>query len=273
MLDSLATPAGVRANGAKARAILSRARQELGGIESRLQGIAPPASNFAPIKPAAMIADLRDQNRKLVALLADYEALVLAAEKGDAETHQRLAPKVASGAFFLMDGMRLTFRNRQAAIPPNRSAHQGVGVAIELYRAMAASGRAWYNARLARQPDQAAATFKAEIAGMAGKLRAMGREGRANIDRERAELERVANGATAQEAQMIARFRSAIAERGKLFDVGDEIALWAEKNQSVTAAQLAADTNPRLLDQLVPLELRFQSIAASEAALASGKRP
>src|SRR3712207_8155933 len=48
-------------------------------------------------------------------------------------------------------------------------------------------------------------------------------------------------GANAQELQTIGRLRAATAERGKLFDVGDEIALWAERAQSVTAGQLRSE--------------------------------
>lgn len=273
LLDSLATPAGVRANGAKVRAILAQTREGLGAIGRRLEAIRAPATSFAPIKPATMLADLRDQNSKMIALLVDYEALVRAAERGDFAEHARLAPKVSAGAFVLLDSLKLALRNRQSAIAPNRSAYQGLGVGIHLYHAMAAAGRAWHNAHLARKPAVAAEGFRKGISGMADNLRMIGSDGRANIARELAELDRVTKGADAQEARTLARLRLAIAERGKLFDVGDEIAAWAEKAEGVTAAQLAAETKPALMHQLVPLEIRFQTIATAEAALAAGKSP
>lgn len=269
LLDSLTTPAGVVANGPKVRALLAQTRQDLSATAARLRAVKAPDTPFAPVKPATLLADLLDQNAKLTAYVQDTEALVLAAERGDSANHARLVPKVASGAFLLMDGMRLTYRNRQAAVRPDRSTYQALGVGMHLYGGMAAAGRAWYNARMAGQPAAAGAALKTALAGMAEDLRGLGRNGRSNVARELADIERLGRGVGGQEAETFARLRAAVAERGKLFDVGDEIAAWAERAEAATGAQLAASAQPALMEQLIPLEVRFQTIAATEAKLAA----
>ena len=70
---------------------------------------------------------------------------------------------------------------------------------------------------------------------------------------------------------MVARVRQALAGKEQLFQVGDEIAATAAAAGDLAAADLAAQPSPELLGRFAPLEVRFQSVLAEQAAIATGK--
>jgi hypothetical protein len=269
MFDSLSTPAGVRANGTRLRAMLAEAIQGLRRVGQLLARIEAPDTSFAVIKPSSLLAEARDQNAQMVALMGDYDALIAAAQRGDRATVLKTSPKLIAGSYLYMDALRTTMRNRQAAIPRDRSAHHSLEIGIQLYRGMAAAGRAWYNSRLAKQPAAAEATLKRELAAVARTVRDAERAGAASLERELAEIDRLAAGARGKEADRFAAFRAALLERGKLIAMGEEIARWAESGQSVTGSELALQQTPVLMGKLQPLELRLHELGAAEAVAAT----
>jgi hypothetical protein len=276
LLDSLTTPAAIQAGAPQIRALMAEARASVGQADSMLANVVVPnlgMGAFGPaLSPATMLAEARDQNRKALALLADYDTMLAAAARGDRAAVLRTAPKLVEGSFLLMDGVAMTYRTRQAALPPSQSMHQVLGVGIQLYRAMTAAGRGWYNARVTGKADLAAATLRPQLADIARDVRPLARQGRVNLARELAELDRVAAaGLSRDDAATMARLRRASVEREKLFAIADDIAAWAEAGGGVTGAKLAAEAAPELMGALLPLEMRFHSVVAGQAAIAAGR--
>jgi hypothetical protein len=274
LLDRMATPAGARAAAPRIRLLMSEARGVMERADAMTAGLAPPAGlRLSGLDPATMIAEARSQNKKGLALLADFDSFLVAAEKGDRAALTRAAPRLMEGSFLLIDGNAAIYRNRKAAIPSNQSVHQALEIGIQLYRAMSASGRAWLAARTGA-PAGAADTLRLQLGEIAGRTRAATAEGRANLARELGELDRRIAGSrlSGNEAAMAARFREALAGREKLFALGDELAAGAAAAAGqVTGAGLAAQPSPQLMGLFAPLELRFQGTVAEQTAVATGK--
>lgn len=274
LFDSMTSPAAVKAAAPRARAAISEARGSVQQADSMFGRIVPPAGlRVGSLTPQSMIAEARGRNAQFISLLADYEAFLAAAERGDHAAARRAAPKLMEASFLLVDGSASLYRNRQAAIPESQSVHQVLGIGVQLYRAMSASGRGWIAAKFGSEPDAAAATMRSNLSGIAREARSASEQGRANLARELAELDRKTSGLGFQgeQAATLARIRQALASKEKLFAVGDTLAGMAEAGAKVTRGALAAQPAPQLLGQLAPLELRFHSALAEQAAIATGK--
>jgi hypothetical protein len=274
LLDTMTSPAAVRAAAPKARAVMEEARRTIRQVDEMLGRIVPPPGlMIGSLKPEAMIGEVREQNARAVALLGDYDAFLLAAERGDRAALVKAAPRLLEGAFLLVDGNISQFRNRQAAFPRDQSVHQALGIGVQLYRAMSISGRGWIAAKFGNRSEAVAASLRADLQSVAREARAASIAGRANLARELAEIDRKTSGLgfKGEEAAMIARFRRALAGKEKVFAVGDDLAALAEAGSRVTGAALAGQPTPQLMGQLGPLELRFQTVFAEQAAIATGK--
>lgn len=275
LFDSMTSPAAVKGAAPRARVAISEARRSVEQADSMLGRIVAPAGlSVGGLTPQSMIAEARSQNAQSIALLADYETFLGAAERGDHAASRRAAPKLMEASFLLVDGGATVYRNRQAAIPETQSVHQALGIGVQLYRAMSASGRAWIAAKYGGgRPESAAATLRSTLGSVAREARSASERGRANLAREIAELDRRTSGLGFQgeQAATLARIRQALASKEKLFAVGDSLAGMAEAGAKVTGAALAAQPAPELLGHLAPLELRFHGALAEQAAIAAGK--
>ncbi|HEX6377245.1 MAG TPA: hypothetical protein VFZ91_16160 [Allosphingosinicella sp.] len=276
LFESMTTPARVKAAAPKVRALMAEARRSVQQSDAMLAAIVPPPGlRLGSLSPASMIAEVRSQNAKSVALLGDYDAFLVAAERGDRAAVLKAAPRLMEGSFLLVDGNATIYRNRQAAIPSDQSVHQALGIGVQLYRAESAAGRAWLAAKFGGRPDAAASSLGSQLAEVAREARALSAEGRTNLARELSELDRntAGLGFQGEEAATLARIRQALADKAKLFAIGDELAGLAEAGARVGGAALAAQPSPQLLGQLAALELRFHGTLAEQAAMAAGKAP
>jgi hypothetical protein len=272
LIDSMTTLAAVKAGAPRMRALMAEARAEVERADAMIAAIvAPPGLRLGTVEPAAMLAEVRGQNAKLIALLDDYEVFLRSAERGDRAAMAKVAARLVEGSFVLIDGNATMYRGRQAAIPASMSVHQALEVGIQLYRSESAVGRAWLAARLGDKAGSAAR--RAQLSDAADRARRASAEGRANLAREMAEFDRRVAGLDfkGDEAATIGRLRAALAGKEKLFAVGDELALVAAEAATVGDAALAAQPAPHLFNRLMPLEMKFQAALAEQAAVATGK--
>lgn len=272
LLDSMTNPAAVKAGAPRIRVLMAEAKAMVERADAMTAAIVPPPRlRLGSLEPAAMLAEVRIQNSKSIALLDDFEVFLRSAERGDRAALTRVAPKLMEGAFLLIDGTATLYRNRQAAIPSTMSVHQALEIGIQLYRAQSAAGRAWVAAKLGNVRDSAAQRGRLSLA--AGEARRASSEGRANLAREMGDLDRkIAElDFRGEEAKTIDRLRRALAGKEKLFAVGDELADLAARAAGVGDAALAARPAPQVLGQFMPLELKFHAALAEQAAIATGK--
>jgi hypothetical protein len=274
LFDSLTSPARVKAAAPKLRAVMAEARatvREADAMTARI--VPPPGLRLGRLEPAAMLAEVRSQNAKCIALLGEYDTFMQAAERGDRAAVMKIAPRLMEGSFLLIDGNAAMYRTRQAAVAPTQSVHQALEIGVQLYRAMSASGRAWLAAKFGNRSDSAAAALRDQLAEIARQARTASAEGRANLARELSAFDRQTAGAGGNEAATVARLRRAMAAKEKLFAVGDELVAIAGAAGPVTGAGLVAQPSPQLLGRFMPLELHFQGALAEQAAIATGKAP
>lgn len=274
LLDSMTNPAAVKAGAPRMRALMAEAKAMVERADAMTAAIVPPPGlRLGTLDPATMLAEVRGQNSKSIALIDDFEVFLRSAERGDRAAVMKVAPKLMEGAFLLIDGTATMYRNRQAAIPSTMSVHQALEIGIQLYRAQSAAGRAWVAARLGNVRDSAAQ--RARLAEAAGAARRASSEGRANLAREMGDLDRkIARlDFKGEEAATIDRLRRALAGKEKLFAVGDELAEIAATAAGVSDSALAAQPAPQLLGRFMPLEMKFQAALAEQAAIATGKTP
>ena len=271
LLASIRSPADARAVVPKVRAIIAQARSKAVQADTALAAMASPDIALAGgLTPARIVAEGREQNGKVLALLADFDAFVVAMEKGDRATGDRLAPKVMSGAFLLIDSNRLLVRNRQALLPSTDSTHQALGILGQIYRGMSASSRAWLRSRGGPQEAEAA-QLRSDLAGLARDVRTLAAKGRENLARDRAEVDAASRRKSlpSAEAAELAAMRRIFDEEAKVFALADEVAVLAERHGTTTAAALAGQQGPALLAELSGLEARFHAITAAQAEIAA----
>jgi hypothetical protein len=274
LLDTMVSPAAVAAAAPRVRALMAEARRTVEQANGMLARIVPPAGlRYGSLTPESMIAEVKSQNSKLLALFADYDAFLVAAERGDRAAALKAAPRLMEASFLLVDGNASLYRNRQAAVPATHSVHQALGIGVQMYRAMGIAGRGWLAARFGTGPDATAASMRPQLEAIAREARAASSAGRANLARELAELDRRTSGLgfRGEEAATLERIRRALANKEKLFAVGDSLAGLAESAGKTSGAALAAQPSPQLLGELAALELRFQGALAEQAAIATGK--
>ena len=270
LMDSLATQAGIETNGPKLRAVIAEARSGIKRSDAMMSALAPPDVSVGTMSLADMVGEARRNTAQSLVLLDDYDGFVSALMRGDQAAARSLAPKLMSGAFVMMDTMRSTYRNRQAITPATSSVHQAVGVGAQLYRAMGEAGRGWYNAVVARQGAAAATQLRSELQETSRELRALSKTGRANLARELADLDGRSVGFSGSDAAAMARLRSAFAHKEGFFAMADELAALCDKAApEVSAAALARQPEPALLAAMVPLELRFHKVVATQAQAAT----
>jgi hypothetical protein len=276
LLETMTSPAGVKAGAPRLRAIVAQARADVVRSDRMLGDLpAIEAPAGTPFRPEALVAEGRAQNARGLALLDGFDAFLAAAERGDHEAARRAAPKLMEGSFLMLDGTAFILRTRQAAVPKNQSIHQVLTVGIQLYRAMGASGRAWLSARFGGKAGPAAAGLRTELVAVAAELRSAGGAGRANLERELAELEARGRraGFDSDQQALFDRFLRAAAEKRKHFALADELVALAEAGAGTTGAALAAQRTPELMGRLAGFEARYHAIAASGAAVAAGTAP
>lgn len=274
LFDSMATPAGARSAAPRIRLLMDEARAAVRRADAMTATIVPPPGlRLGSLEPSAMLAEVRGQNSKTLALLADFDGFLAAAERGDRTAMTKAAPRLMEGSFLLIDGNAAMYRNRQAAISSTQSVHQALEIGVQLYRGMSAAGRAWLAAKTGGRPDAAASELRTQLAQVAGRASAASRDGRANLARELGDLDRqiARAGLRGEEAAAVARIRQALAGKEKLFEIGDQVAAAAAAGGQITGAGLAAQSSPQLLDRLAPLEVHFQRVLAEQAAIATGR--
>lgn len=274
LFDRMSTPEGAKAAAPRIRILMEGARATAQQANAMLAKIAPPPGlRLGTLEPATMLAEVRGQNEKVMALIADFDVFLVAAERGDRRAMVRAAPGLMEGSFLIIEGNEAMYRSRQAAIPSTQSLHQGLEIGVQLYRAMSAAGRGWFAAKIGA-PAGAAATLRSQLAQVASRSRAASVEGRAQLAVELADLDRriASSGLRGDDASTLARIRRALAGKEKFFEVGEALAAVAEAAQGgITAAGLAAEPSPQLLNRIAPLELRFHSVLAEQASIATGK--
>jgi hypothetical protein len=270
LMDSLATQAGIKANGPRLRAVIAEARSGIKRSDAMMSALGTPDVRMGSMSLADMVVEARRNTAQSLVLLDHYEGFVTALMRGDQAAARSLAPKLITGSFLMMDTMRSTYRNRQAIAPATSSIHQAVGIGAQLYRAMGEAGRAWYNAVVARKGEAAATQLRGELQDTARELRVLSRAGRVNLARELAELDRKSVGFTGSDAASMARMRSAFAHKEGFFGIADELASLCDRAaQAVSAAALARQPEPALLSAMVPLELRFHNVIPTQAGAAT----
>jgi hypothetical protein len=273
LLQGMTSPAAIEANGPKVRALIAEARAAVGRSDAMLVRIAAPDVSNGGVTPAERIAEIRGQNAKFIAMLADLEGFLIAAERNDRQAALKLLPRLMEGSFLLIDGNAALYSNRMAGYPSTQSTHQVLEIGVQLYRTMGEAGRAWIAAKFDVRGEEAAASLRSRLAQTAVRARAASREGRANLVRElngfRAATAR--ERSTGEEAATMARLRRSMAARETLFALGDELAGLAEAAAGIDRAALAAQPDPQLVGQLAALELRFQSSLVEQGQIASGK--
>lgn len=272
LMNSLTTPAAIKANGPKVRGIIAEARSGIARSVGMIAALNPPAVRIGTMSLADALSEARQNTAGTLALLDDYDAFVAALMRGDHAAARTMAPKLMRGSFVMMDSMRSTYRSRQAMTPDTSSVHQALGTGTQLYRAMGEAGRGWYNAVVARKGEAAAAQLRSELVATGRELRALSQAGRANMARELAALDTRSKGFTGSEAVAMARLRDGFAQKERFFAMGDDLAALCEKAApGVTAAQLSGQSSPALLEAMVPLELRFHAAIGAMASTASGQ--
>jgi hypothetical protein len=261
----------MRAAVAEVRQAILRSRGELEAIPSFEGGL----PGMGGVDPNRLLTDARTQTDRMLAYMADADALAAAAERRDAEGVQAAAAKVIRGSFLLIDSQLIVFRGRQALFPPDRSAHQLITVTIQLYGAMAVSADAWYKARVERNPEEAASTEREAFVALAGELEAALGQGRANLAREKAGLAADKPRALRDPglAGLVAATEKVLAIEIRSFAIGDELLAWLRAHADASPAALQAQRAPDFILELSQFERRLLgNVAESAAALSEGGR-
>jgi hypothetical protein len=276
LMEQMATPAGVKAAAPQLRALVAEARAAVRPADAILASTSPPELVVGNgLTPASMLVEARAQNAKAIAVLDDYDALLVAFERGDRAATAKLAPRLMEGSMVLVDARRLMMWGRQAALPERQSMHQVLELPVQLYRAMAVAGRAWLAARVGGRAEAGAARLRIETGEAAAALRVAARTGRVHLATERAAIEAAVDGAMSERNKAdYGVIRAGWAVKERLFDLEEELAGLIEAGGAASPAALAAQTTPRLLGDLAAFELRYtQMVAGSAAQITAGRAP
>ena len=269
---AIGTPAGLRAQGPKLKTMLGASRAGLQRSAALLAAMPAPGFTWsAPLKPERLVADAKAYNAATSGVVGDFEAYLGAAERGDRQTMSRLAPKLVESAFVLLDGKALLLRGRQAALPSAHSTYQLLAISAELSEAMAVSGRAWLQARVAASAETAAAALHERLAARVATVRAATAAGRQNLARERSDVERLVAGGplSASEQRQIDVIKAILGGKEQMFAVGDSIAALLEANARISGAALTAQPAPKLVAELSVFEVQLERLSLAHAATAS----
>jgi hypothetical protein len=268
-------PAAMRANSTKMRGVIQEVRDQVRRSQAALAAIPPLDPSIARtsgMDVGKVLADVRNQMTEMLAYLDTCESLVAAVEKNDRDAILASAPKLIRSGALLLDGRALTYRNREAAVPANRSAHQVLGVTVNLYEAMSVALRAWIRARVDHQPREAADAQRTQFLALALDTDSTVRQGRAQAALEKSEL--VAETARAKDNQAVrdvdARAALVLANEERLFVIGDQLAVWLRGHAGMTGEQLAGQTRPELLMALSSVEEQVVAIGREQAGVLAG---
>lgn len=257
------------------RPLIERNRADLRRSNALLDALPTPPADLGAETGRQLVADARAYNAGLSVLLDSFEDFLVAVGKGDIAAMERVAPRIAEGAFALVGQQRLLIRNRQASFEPTDSTHQSLGVVGQLYRAMEAALRHSMTAKEnnGARADTAASALRRELRLIAAETRSVAATGRRNLAREIAEID-AEQRATRDpaEARLLDRVRNVYAGEGKVFDLADRLVAYAEAHQAVTGARLRDPSAPPLLPPLAQMEADYMAITQAQAeALAKGQ--
>jgi hypothetical protein len=253
------------------RRLIGEAKNNVQQSNAMLAALPPfPITEGVPFSPQQLVADARTQNGRFLTLLTDYEVFIDALAKGDAAAMGRILPKVMEGAFSLIGNQRLILRNRQATISPGESAHQSMGVAVELYRSMELVGRGAIGARIGGPAGstKAAATLGPQLAEGAGNLRALTATGRKNLAAELAEFPKATAEVTSDaDKRMLERVRRVTALEEDVFAIADRMATLLEANARISGAELAEQGMPKLYKSLTDMEAELVALSTRQSRI------
>lgn len=215
-----------------------------------------------------LLTEAKGQTGRMLDYLNDIEAFAAAVVGANPSATQQAARKIIRGGFLLVDNQAILTRGRQSLFPRERSAHQLVGVGLQLYRAMSAAGGAWYRARIEGDPQGGAELQRTRFLELAGELEAGLREGRANLERERAMFasQRALAAKDPDLARILARVEAVTKSYVDTFALGDELAAWLRARAGTSASALAAQAGPDFILELSAFEQRLQRSGAEAAA-------
>jgi hypothetical protein len=256
------------------RPLIERSRADLRRSNALLDALPPAPPEMATELAPRLVADARDHNARMFALLDAFDDFAVAVGKSDLAALDRIMPRLMEGAFATMAQQRLIVRNRQATAPASDSTHQSLGILGQIYRAMEAVLRGSIGARDkgGAGSDAAAAALRKELALVGAETRSLAATGRRNLERELAEIEDQRRSADPAEARLMERIRSVYVAEAKVFALGDRLVAFAEANKGITGAQLRDPAGPRLLPVLTQLEADNMAINQEQAAaLAKGQ--
>lgn len=254
------------------RTMMAEVRRAAQESRSQLDRIPPFGGNMPGLTNAAinnLLTEVKGQTGRMFDYLADVEAFADAVVRGDPTVTQQAARKIIRGGFLLVDSQVVLSRGRQSLFPRDRSAHQLVGVGVQLYRAMSVAGDAWYRARIDGDPAGGAELQRTRFLELAGDLEAGLREGRANLDRERA-MFATQKGRAAKDpglARILARVEDVTKSYVETFSLGDELVAWLRARAGTPGSTLAAQAGPDLILELSAFEQRLQRSSAEAAAV------
>jgi hypothetical protein len=263
--------AQARKAGARLGPLIAEARQRVLRARDELAALPPfrfdLQSYHPPLDPNRLLEDSRTQANALLKQLDNCQLAADALASGDAQALKEAAVRLIRGGVILMRGQALIFRNRQAAFPPSRSAHQLAGISVDLYEAMGAVSEAWARARVDREPGPAAADLRARLSEIAVQVEALTRAGRENLARERAEFAAEARESAhdAQVQRLLRRVELLAAYEEKMLATGDELAKWARDHQAIDGATLDRQGELELLE-LAAIERKMVAFGQTNAA-------
>ena len=257
---------------AQIRAMIADVRRSVEESRSRLAEIPSFEGEVPGVRNAninRLLAEARGQVDRMYAYMDDTEAFAAAAARGDPAASQQAGKKLIRGGFLLIDSQAILYRGRQSLFPPDRSAHQLVGVGVQLYRSMQVAAEAWYQARIEGVAEGAALTQRTRFLELADELESILREGRANLARER-NLFASQKPAAARDpslARILARVEGASKSYVETFALGDEIVAWLRARAGTPGSVLVAQDGPELILARSAFEQRLVASGAAAAAV------
>lgn len=257
--------APIRAMIADVRDRVQESRSRLARIP-RFEGGVPGVPNFDVNR---LLTDTQEQTGKMLAYMDDAEAFAAAAARSDPAVTQQAARKLIRGGFLIIENQAILYKGRQGLFPPNRSAHQLVGVGVVLYQAMHIAAEAWSQAHLDGDLKGGARTQKTRFLQLADELETGIRDGRANLASERSFFASQRSRAAKDPNLMRILARTEDVSKGYVesFAMGDELVLWLRARADTPGSVLAAQQAPELILELSAFEQRLLA-SGSEAAAA-----
>jgi hypothetical protein len=252
------------------RQLIAKARSGVQRSNEMLAAMPPfPVQGALPFAPQQLLADARTQNGRFLALLADFETFVAAMGKGDRAAMGRVLPRIGDGALSMMTHQALILRSRQAMMPATDTAHQSIGVTVQLYRAMEVVGRQMMAAASGGSAGAGnAERLREQLRPVVSETRALTATGRVNLTRELGEIKRARSAATSDaDRRLIDRVTRVTQAEEAVFGLGDRLATTLEQGGGASGAALSQPALKALYAKLVGIEAEMVRLNMEQAAL------